>query len=125
MEFQRSVPRTRGDEPARRPLHRRPSCVPRTRGDEPHSILTYGARQSWSVPRTRGDEPLRLGLHPLEGHPVFPAHAGMNRLAGIGDQCKVTNEGVFPAHAGMNRLSDVGNKQQAPSVPRTRGDEPT
>ena len=50
---------------------------------------------------------------------VFPAHAGMIRLA----QSASRMAGVFPAHAGMIRRSRafaVGSHR----VPRPRGDDP-
>ena len=70
------------------------------------------------VPRTRGDEP--IATLPARRRVVFPARAGMNRIA---MRNGVIMRHVFPARAGMNRVGDAAG-QQSIGVPRTRGDEP-
>ena len=71
-----SVPRTRGDEPARH-VHRRDEIAfPARAGMNRHD--QDSEQQTHSVPRTRGDEPVRE--RPLRRCcDAFPARAGMNR----------------------------------------------
>ena len=93
----RSVPRTRGDGPAKHVAEGHlPPCSPHTRGwtgcrQDPrqgrrvfpaHAGMDRGAtmrrRHRRRVPRTRGDGPESARIHAVSAH-VFPAHAGMDR----------------------------------------------
>ena len=117
--------------------HSTTRCSPHTRGwtVSPLELSRIIAR----VPRTRGDGPPR-NSRPPGRCPVFPAHAGMDRIGCVHGQtrpCVPRTRGdgpesdgmvkqfidVFPAHAGMDR-SPVRPPVWPPRVPRTRGDGP-
>ncbi len=132
------VPRTRGDGPAVPSdfLRFRTSCSPHTRGwtgmgcrdgnghgwCSPHTRGWTGQNQSQraasqGVPRTRGDGPL-MRRRAAWGPPVFPAHAGMDRVY---VRFWFPSPWVFPAHAGMDRARRAMRHTAIACSPHTRG----
>ena len=133
----RSVPRTRGDGPARLgALQRGAACSPHARGWTGAILQTralmgvFPARagmdrleqrlraQRLGVPRTRGDGPV---LHTLRGRgrECSPHARGWTVI----ERCVTLWSNVFPARAGMDR--HLSPPVPLPvCVPRTRGDGP-